>query len=389
MKYLLLRTKRFCGYIAGFVFFIAGINKLLDPVGAGLVMKEYMDFLHLAFLSGIAKVSAALLAFAEVLIGTALITGVWRRITAVSALIFQSFFTILTVLLVIFNPEMDCGCFGEAIHLTHMETFVKNVFLLFLLLAFAFPSRHLGTPRKIKYVSFSLVSVSVLLFSVYSWRTIPLVDYTSFKPAVALQAGSTFGLAGEDRFEALFIYEKDGKVQEFTLEELPDSTWNFIETRTVEKEDDNTVSLSFYDEDGAYQDTLAVKGKVMIVSVYDVDVRPAALKKISEFVENATSAGFRTLVLTSDNEDVHNLDDVTYYSDYKTLITMNRSNGGVTYFSDGYLVKKWSSVNSLDQEELEGIYSGDDTETIIGSSSIGSLAFQGFLLFVIAIMLLL
>ena len=352
-------------------------------------MKEYMDFLHLGFLSDIAKVSAALLAFAEVLIGTALITGVWRRITAVSALIFQSFFTILTVLLVIFNPEMDCGCFGEAIHLTHMETFVKNVFLLLLLLAFAFPSRHLGTPRKIKYVSFSLVSVSVLLFSVYSWRTIPLVDYTSFKPAVALQAGSTFGLAGEDRFEALFIYEKDGEVQEFTLDALPDSTWNFIETRTVEKEDDNTVSLSFYDEDGAYQDTLAVKGKVMIVSVYDVDIRPAALKKISEFVENATSAGFRTLVLTSDNEDVHNLDDVTYYSDYKTLITMNRSNGGVTYFSDGYLVKKWSSVNSLDQEELEGIYSGDDTETIIGSSSIGSLAFQGFLLFVIAIMLLL
>ena len=47
------------------------------------------------------------------------------------------------------------------------------------------------------------------------------------------------------------------------------------------------------------------------------------------------------------------------------------------------------AVNSLDQEELEGIYSGDDTETIIGSSSIGSLAFQGFLLFVIAIMLLL
>ena len=93
MNFLLLRLKRFCGFIAGFVFFIAGIFKLLDPVGAGLVMKEYMDFLHVSFLSGIAKPAAAMLAFLETLIGTALVTGIWRRLTAVFALAFQMFFT--------------------------------------------------------------------------------------------------------------------------------------------------------------------------------------------------------------------------------------------------------------------------------------------------------
>ena len=46
MKYLLLRIKRFCGFITGFVFFIGGILKLMDPVGAGLVMGEYLDFMH-------------------------------------------------------------------------------------------------------------------------------------------------------------------------------------------------------------------------------------------------------------------------------------------------------------------------------------------------------
>ena len=55
MRYLLLRMKRFCGFATGFVFFISGILKLMDPVGAGLVMKEYLDFLHIGFLSGIAK----------------------------------------------------------------------------------------------------------------------------------------------------------------------------------------------------------------------------------------------------------------------------------------------------------------------------------------------
>ena len=124
MKYLLLRLKRFCGFIAGFVFFIAGIFKLLDPVGSGLVVKEYMDFLHLAFMDSLAKPLAFILAFAETVIGTALITGIWRRITAIAAMVFQVFFTIITLILVIYNPQMDCGCFGEVVHLTHLETFL-------------------------------------------------------------------------------------------------------------------------------------------------------------------------------------------------------------------------------------------------------------------------
>ena len=50
MKYILQRTKRFCGFVTGFVFFLSGIIKLLDPVGAGLVMDGYFDFLHLGFM---------------------------------------------------------------------------------------------------------------------------------------------------------------------------------------------------------------------------------------------------------------------------------------------------------------------------------------------------
>ena len=68
---------------------------------------------------------------------------------------------------------------------------------------------------------------------------------------------------------------------------------------------------------------------------------------------------------------------------------MNRSNGGVTYFSDGYLVRKWSSAASPDVAELNEMSVGDDTESIIESDTQGRLAFQGFMLYVFAIMLLL
>ncbi|NJK87709.1 MAG: hypothetical protein HC906_18770 [Bacteroidales bacterium] len=34
-----------------------------------------------------------------------------------------------------------------------------------------------------------------------------------------------------DEYEYSLIYEKDGVEQEFTLENLPDSTWNWVETK--------------------------------------------------------------------------------------------------------------------------------------------------------------
>lgn len=390
MKSFLLRLKRFCGFLAGFVFFIAGVFKLLDPVGSGLVMKEYMNFLHLGFMEGIARPSAALLAFAETVMGTALVTGVWRRLTAVVALAFQGVFTLLTLALLIANPEMDCGCFGEVVHLTHLQTFLKNVVLLLMLVAFAFPFRCLGGPKKHKYVSFAIVVVSTFVFGLYSWIYIPLVDYTAFKPAAPLQASSAFGIQDEDRYEAVFVYEKDGKQEEFSLGDLPDSTWTFISTRTILNDDyaDAGVSLSFYDERGDYQDTLAVNGKVMVVSVYDVEVRPAVWERISHFKTLAEVAGFHTLVLVSELPPDVEMNDM-YLCDYKTLISMNRSNGGVTYFSDGYLVRKWSARSRPDMEQLREIYAGDDTEVIIDADSKGRLAFQGFLLYVFAVMLLL
>lgn len=396
MKYILFRLKRFCGFIAGFVFFIAGILKLLDPVGAGLVMKEYFGFLHLGFLAIIAKPAGVAFALFEAIIGTALVTGIWRKATAITALIFQGLFTALTLALVIFNPEMDCGCFGEAIHLTHVQTFVKNIILMLMLTAFAFPVKHLGGPKKHKYVSFAAVTASVVAFTAYSWISIPLIEFTDYRPAAALQAGNAFqSESEEDIYEAVFVYEKDGKTEEFTLENLPDSTWSFVETRSIVKDGTKTssVNLSFYNNEGEYCDTLATSSKVMVISVYDTDLKLSSWEKIADFMISAQETGFRTLLLVSSPTplayEAGISEDQTFISDYKTLITLNRSNGGVTYFSDGYLISKWASRNIPNADELSEIFNGDDTETIIEKDTRGSLAFQGFLLYVFAIMLLL
>ena len=401
MKYILQRMKRFCGFITGFVFFLSGIVKLLDPVGAGLVMDSYFDFLHIGFMEPSSKFFGVMFALAETIIGTGLITGVWRRAFALSALILQGFFTLLTLLLVIFNPEMDCGCFGEAIHLTHMQTFLKNIALCVLLVIYAVPFSQLGENRKRKYASFGIVTLSVLAFTVYSLMYIPMIDFTDFKPAAALAAGE--GAEGET-YEAVFIYEKDGERQRFSLDELPDSTWTFVDTETIltDASGSTSVSLSIMDPEGDYHDSMAVEGKVMVISAYDITRKEGRWRQTARFLSDSEKAGFTSILLVSSTdsqfeEEISKLDpeisetlrDHLYFSDYKTLISMNRSNGGATFFCDGYLIRKWARRAMPDMKGLETLAHGDETEALIERSTNGDLTFQGFLLYVFAVMLLL
>ena len=127
----------------------------------------------------------------------------------------------------------------------------------------------------------------------------------------------------------------------------------------------------------------------MVVSVYDTGIGTKRWNEIQNFITDAQGAGFNTLLLVSGDvpEDI-SAEDV-YFADRKTLLAMNRSNGGVTYFSKGYLVRKWSRRSAPDFGQLLEINSEDETETIIYHDTKGSLGFQGFLLYVFAVMLLL
>ena len=218
------------------------------------------------------------------------------------------------------------------------------------------------------------------------------MNFTDYKPAAALKAGQTSSGSDGDMFEAVFVYEKDGNEQTFDLNHLPDSTWNFVRTETAavsEQESDGLIDLSFYNESGEYLDELAVDGKVMVVSVYDTKIGSHRWEEILGFMTDAEAAGFNTLLLVSGTAPEDQAPDNLYHADRKTLLAMNRSNGGVTYFSNGYLVRKWARRGAPDFEELLEIASEDETETIIYHDTKGSLGFQGFLLYVFAVMLLL
>ncbi|MCQ2134430.1 MAG: DoxX family protein [Bacteroidales bacterium] len=407
MKTDFLGYRRYFAVVIGLVFFCAGLLKLMDPVGARLVVSEYFKFLGLGFLDSLSSFVGVSLAVLETLTGAALVTGVFRKIAAAVTAAFLGFFTLLTLALWIVNPEMDCGCFGEAIHLTHFQSFIKNVVLCILAVIAFVPFKDYGTPKKRKYVSFGLIAISSLLILLWCGTHIPFTDFTPFSLSSRLAAAQEYNEDGEDKFIATFIYEKNGQEGTFTLDDLPDSTWNFVRTETVLRQD-NVVekdhpTLSISDADGVYHDQLPAEDLAMVVSAH----KPSAVsdrnwEKIADFLVSAEGNGFTSLLITpvshrdvvamlpatlTDEQRAAIVDNL-YFSDFRTVISLNRSNGGVTYFNEGHLIQKWSARNMPSDSRLGKIRSHDETDLMLTASTKGRLSFQASFLYSFVVMFL-
>jgi len=341
MKTLYKILRRASSLMIGAVFFLAGTFKLMDPVGTGLIVEEYFKFLHLEFLRPVSLATGCSMALFETILGSAILTGVWRRIIACISGGTIAFFTLLTFVLWLKNPVMDCGCFGEVIHLTHLQTLVKNLILCALWAISYLPFRFMESPKKIKYVTFPLSCVISTLFMVYSLYYIPLMDFTPFRPGVQMGEDSRY----------------------------------------------NQVPLYFRDYAGEYYDEQDYgEGDVLLVSFYE----PEAVK-VQEALDRIPTAGefgFKTYVLV--NKPLGNvLDTQVFVADRKDLLSLNRSNGGYTLLHDGYIVRKWSAHNVPGRDEFKKVYEADSLEDMLKFATGGILTFEGYLLLSFALMLLL
>lgn len=382
--------RRFCAILIGLVFLTSGLLKLLDPVGTGLIVTEYLKFFHVGFLQGGAKVFGMVLSLVEAITGAALIAGVYRKFTAIVTSLLIVFFTAITVVLWLANPDMDCGCFGEAIHLTHWETLLKNLVLLALALLAFIPFQNFGVPGKGKKIAFWIAVPSLIFALWYNDRHLPMLDFTEFKPGVELFASLDNDYQAMDNKVPTFIYERNGQRGSFTLDNLPDSTWTFVSVDTLSRSgayrSDAKPVLSFRDEDGTYQDEQAVLGKVMVFSVTDPE--KADWDRLRSQYADAAAQGATPMVLTVPGEGVPE-DMTVYFADYKPLITMNRANGGATYFDNGELIAKWSPRDFPEGTDLKGFLERDPVDASTDFTVRRRIKAQGFTLYLFALLLLL
>lgn len=385
--------RRLCAVIVGITFLVSGLSKIIDPVGTMLIITEYAKLLHLGFIIPAAKVIGIILSSLEAITGLALITGVLRKISAWITYALVGVFTAVTLFLLIKNPVMDCGCFGEAIHLDHLQSFIKNIALLALALIAFIPMKSLGSPKPRKWVSFGIATLSVLYAVLYSNTHIPIADFTEFAPGAELMASLDDELEADNHYEPAFIYEKNGQRGSFPLYALPDSTWTFVEADTLfvdglAQRNGHPV-LSFRDSQGEYRDRMAAEGKVVVFSVYE----PAKARwdRIQKQYNRVLEAGASPLLLVAsypleiDKYGIP-LDMTVYYADYKTLITLNRSNGGASFFSEGELIEKWGQKDF--PEDLSWRFQADPVELNSRFILKRRLKAQGFCLYLAALLML-
>ena len=122
MRYIRLLSR----LVVGMVFIFSGFVKAVDPLGSAYKFADYFAAFRMEFLEFLALPMGIFLSAFEMGLGISLILGYRRKAVFAVVMWFMSFFTLLTLVLALFNPVSDCGCFGDALILTNWETFSRT-----------------------------------------------------------------------------------------------------------------------------------------------------------------------------------------------------------------------------------------------------------------------
>jgi uncharacterized membrane protein YphA (DoxX/SURF4 family) len=230
--------------LVGGLFIFSGLVKAIDPLGLSYKMGEFFEVWgRTSFLKGtmdwLGEYSfwfSIVMITLEVALGVALLAGWNRKVTLRLLLLLTLFFTFLTSYVLFTDKIRACGCFGDCIPLTPIQTFTKDVVLL-LLIIFLLRKRTYIEPILKSPLPFLFVLVSIIatgLLQMHVVEHLPIVDCLPFKKGNdILELRKMPKDAVPDKFEYVFVYEKDNVQKEFSMKQLPDSTWKFKDRKQI------------------------------------------------------------------------------------------------------------------------------------------------------------
>ena len=208
-----------CRIVLGAVFLFSGLAKGIDPWGSALKVEEYLNAFGLGGLSAVAAPLAVVQCVAESAVGLMLLCGTGLRLASLFALLFMAFFTLLTLVIAVWNPLDDCGCFGNALKLSNWMTFAKNVVLLpVAAVVWRDAKRRRGfvfTRREaVRSTIFLLLPFALCL---YAWYCLPPVDTSVYRKGTDLRRDVLCTSCMER--SVVLVYEdlQTGGLQEFSL----------------------------------------------------------------------------------------------------------------------------------------------------------------------------
>jgi len=230
--------------IVGVLFIFSGLIKANDPLGLSYKMQEYFDvwreypslYRMMLLLDKYALTFSVIVITFEIIAGVAILLGWHKKFFSWLLLLLIIFFTFLTGYAVFSGKIKTCGCFGDCIPLTAMQSFIKDLILFILIVIIVIGARFIK-PLFNAAANFSIVLISTLLvlgFQWYVFKHLPVIDCLPFKKGNnILELRKMPANAVQDKVEFKFIYEKNGEKKEYNQNTLPDSTWTFVKREDV------------------------------------------------------------------------------------------------------------------------------------------------------------
>ncbi len=374
----------FSRIIVGIVFIFSGIVKAIDPLGSAYKFSDYFQAFNLEFLKPFALVLAIILFTVEFVSGFAVLSGYRQKTGIWGVMLLMLIFTPLTLMLAITNPVSDCGCFGDAIHLTNWQTFWKNVVLM-ILVVILFTGRN-----KIRQISSTkkewsviiIVSVLFIFFSLLNLRYLQLFDFLPYKTGNNIKEGMKIPEGKPvDEYLTTFIYEKEGVQKEFTLENYPadDSTWKFIDQKSklLKKgylppiHDFSITTIEGEDLTDWILDNTGYT--VLMISTKLNKADQKNLEKGFELGEWCAANGMSFYVVTASGTD-----EVKEYgngltictADETTLKTIVRANPGYMLLKEGTIHGKWSWATVPPREQFSNEMTAEQVKRMNNKSPV-------------------
>ena len=358
---LLKMTVNLCRIIVALTFIFSGFVKAIDPIGLQYKLQDYLGAVGIpGFLPDwLLLIMAVLLAAVEFCMGIFLLFAIQRRLISKLIVAFMSIMTLITVWLVVANPVKDCGCFGDALHLTNTETLVKNIILLGC--SIVIMQRPLAMFRFIsesnQWIVINYTIVFIFVSSGLSLYYLPLFDFRPYRIGTNIPRGMEIPKDAEQPlFETTFIMEKGGQRKEFTLNDYPDSTWKFIDSKTVQVKEGYIPPIhdfSIADRKTGKDLTDSVlrhKGYTfLLIAPYLERADDSNFGDIDQLYEYAQTYNIPFYCLTASTaKAIQRWRDITgaeypfCITDETTLKTIVRSNPGLLLLKDGTIINKWS-----------------------------------------------
>lgn len=369
MRNIRIAAVNICRFILAVTFIFSGYVKAIDPLGTLYKLKDYAAAMALNdILPDWALVIVAIaLGALEFSLGVFMLFAVRRHMVSKLTLALMSVMTALTVWIYIADPVKDCGCFGDALKLTNGETLLKNIVLIACATLVAWRPADMARfiSRTNQWIVRYYTITYIVVTSVYCLYTLPIFDFRPYRVGTNIKQGMEIPEGAEQpEFESTFILRKNGVTREFTLDNYPDSTWEYVDTKTVQTKKgyeppihDFAITTNDTGEDITEQ-VLTKKGYTfLLVSPRLAVADDSNFGDIDQIYEYAEENGVDFFCLTaSTNEDIERWRELTgaeytfCNADETTLKTMIRSNPGLILLKDGTIIGKWSH-NALPQTD--------------------------------------